>query len=440
MRHFHRSGIVSRSAGQSASTEKTLLSASDFQYLGEFYTPTTEAGGEFHFSRGFFSIQRVGGTQRFWMQGNQSFARIYVFDRVGFGQTASIRNTFEATWTDKVLIKNEADTSRMSSMAWIDDQLWLVYTTAYEGTSHNPSYIAIDPNEANNTLTSYGPWGVTNVHSGYTAGSLSKIPQWFQTQYNTGSVMCISRQTVQRGNSSHGVSCYAMNLPAKTAPADTLSGPPYTITAQKMAEGTITNPMARPTQPEVIICRNDSYDPVADRMGAFWNGSEEDIPAAVSLDWVDSGVWIDGESKHGIVAVGQWVDKIAGDTYPVDTMPHAWYGPGVCIHGHDGTPHGYEGNGPSTAGLASYMWITDPVVLGEGITGQRPLHECVPTHSIKMSQIEDYPHGDRRVHNYEFGGVAYDPVDKLMFVSVKLRHQNQWGHLVPKIMVFSVNA
>lgn len=440
MRQLYRSGIVSRSSGTPVVSDKTLLSASDFTYIGKFYTPGTEVGGEMHFSRGQMAMKRVGGTHRFWMIGNNDHQRIYTFDRVASEQTATIIDTYQPTWLEKCLIKDELDFVRISSIQWLGDQFWMAYTTGYEGTSHNPSYLYIEFNEANDTSTTYGPWGITNLHSGFSAGALHHVPEWFQTAYSVGSVLNVSRQTVQRGSSSHGVSCYALDLPSDptTDAADTLDGPPYTIMCSKLAEGTISAPMARPWQPEVIFCRNTTYDPVADRMGAFWNGSTSQAAGSVSLDWVDSAVWVDNATKHGVVSVGQWLDKLAGETYPTDDMPHAWYGPGICVHGHDSYPTGYEATGPGTSELVSFMWITDPEELALGVTSAKPLHEVVPTHTFKLSEIQDYNLGDKRQNLYQFGGMCYDPVDRLLFISVRLRYTNPYNHYVPYIMVFQV--
>lgn len=417
-------------------SERTLLQTSDFTYLGRFFFPGTITG-EFHFGLGHFAAKYVGGNLRFYSKGAAGGnGHFYSFENPGLGNTATIYTSYAngEVFGDpsKLLIADNGDNVEFCSFFFDSSGvLWTTYSTEYEGTNHNPCFVATELSEASGTGTgtSYGPWRCT-LHSGMSAGCLSNVPSWVRSTHGFDQVINVSGMRVQNAVSSWGMSYQSLNLPSLGSTPDPVGNQSVrSVTSRLLAHHTLSDPEARTTNFD--IC--DGYTPAAATPATnFWGGGGQ------ILDWVDQGIWIDNGTKHGIVGMGQWIDAIPGYDYPgSDTKPHSWYGPDTCGHGHDARPL-YQGTGPGATTVVDMLYISDPmnaIAVKNGLMA--PGSNNLASHA-QLPEISSYPFAARRDTLDKVGGMFFDETTNLLYVSIKNDYSNWIGHRVPYMMVFSV--
>jgi len=432
-------GLTRELSGRTSTrpSPRTLLTSSDFTYLGRFFFPGSITG-EFHFGLGHFAAKYVGGNLRFYSKGNAGGGnQTYSFENPGYDNTASIITSYSNDQLfgspSKLLIADKGDNVEYCSF-WFDAEgvLWTTYSTEYEGTNHNPCFVASELSDAPGvgTAKAYGPWRCT-LHSGMSAGCLSAVPTWFRNAYDFDPVINVSGMRVQNGSSSWGMSIQSITLPALGATPDPVSNQAvHSIISRLLAHHPITN--KEPRIANYDVC--DGYTAAAPfRASQEWGGN-----ANGPLDWVDQAIWIDNGKKHGIVGLGQWCDAIPGVTYPNgDVRPHNWYGPDTCAHGHVATPL-YQGTGPACSSVVDMLFISDPMEAVAVKNGEKAATSNNIASSTNMNRLRNYPFSSKRETLDKVGGMFFDTKTGLLYVSVKLSYQNAIGHAVPFMMVFQI--
>ena len=164
--------------------------------------------------------------------------------------------------------------------------------------------------------------------------------------------------------------------------------------------------------------------------GTFGGGIE------TTLDWIDTGCWIDTGTKHGVVMLGKLSDTIPGHSYTGDTVCHYWYGPSTCAHGQTAWS-GYQATGPNNHTAVHTVWIYDPMDFVPIIQGGNAW-EITPDSTFQLGTV-GFPTSEARC-NYQFGGMCFDSATKLLYVCETTAEVSGYGYdYIPVIHVFQVS-
>lgn len=427
--------------------DKRLLTPGDFRYLGVFRVPNPNH--EFPFSRGAMTARIVNGELRFLLIGTHSNEACLEISNPGYDPdfarmpTAALVRNWGDIFQNKRLVGGSlpGEYPMTWGIKWFNNQLYWTYSTAYEGNNWNCCFGTTVLNDATGGATAYGPWRAT-VHSGMFNGHLTEIPSWFQRAYNVGPLMQIASVHAGQATAPWGLSLFAFRPLPNTAPPDpngAFATPEQNVRSLKvttLALHDIHHPQPRSANyrccgwTELYDCSKGSS--VIDALGVFGGG--RGLP---SLDWMDTGVWIDLPEKHGILLLGQLVDSIPGYPYPNgETQAHFWYGPDVCCHGHDAKPM-YLATGPAASTVVNTGWIVDPRQLGEALQGQRSVYDVLPAHTFQVTAISGFSRVKRGVL-YEYGGMHFDASSRMLYLVERMAVADGYDPL-PVIHVFQVS-
>lgn len=184
-----------------------------------------------------------------------------------------------------------------------------------------------------------------------------------------------------------------------------------------------------------------SYDPVFGGLGGPPSARAEHT----TIDWVESGVWIDGPSKHGVLFLGQLAETISiangfseNRVYgPADPNNcHARYGSSICCHGHVSPTN--QATGPCADSLINYAWIYHPAELAEILNNQRAPHGAQPTSTLRLSSLGPGFRNERTVL-YQTVGVWFEPNTRRLYVAEQRRYMEGYDPL-PVVHVLDVNC
>lgn len=414
---------------------RAVLTPSDIKYKGVFKLPSPWL---FSFSRGALAARRVGGELRFFITGH--FEKDLVHEVAYPGVGASTDNAPTAplvrSWGDVYQgrrLTNEPGPQTWG-IKWFEDRLYWTYTTGYEGVSWNQSLGAATLNEGSGAVTSYGPWRAS-VHSGQFNAHMLDVPSWFQTIHNVGPLAQLGGVHCQNGVAPWGASLLAFRPPPLTVPPDPKGTTDASVQVTKLSYHDISH-----RQPRVANFKICAWNVIYDcaKGSTLTDAKQEFGGGGQLLDWMDSGVWIDTGTKHGVFMVGQLVDTIPGFAYPNgDTQAHAWYGPAVCCHGHDGRPM-HQATGPGASSVVHQGWIYDPADYGRVLRGEVAPWGLLPASTFQLTSLPGFWRSAKRDNLYAFGGMHYDAQTNLLFLAERTAIKEGCCDYPPVIRVFEI--
>jgi hypothetical protein len=162
-----------------------------------------------------------------------------------------------------------------------------------------------------------------------------------------------------------------------------------------------------------------------------------------SLDSFEGANWINNTTKHGIVFIGNLVDRVndaayRAEHYNGDNLPHFWYSrEGVeCCHGHTSY---FDGTGPHTSSAVPQIWIYNPETALQAAAGTITATQAVNSPTTKHKHLyEMHPNFPYHWAGYDIGGGCYDPVDRLFFIAQANYDTESQFEDLPVIHVFQV--
>jgi hypothetical protein len=412
---------------------KTVLSPSDFTYLGVVRVPTDVSPGSptgirFGYSLGTtISHRYVNGDLKLLLGMSQAGTMSepkgnlcelnYDSTVPGILPSTSPRLSVYRNWGDIYQGRSVQETTGYHQFGFLwddeDEKLLWSYGPRYSGI-HERSIGATELH-ANFTMTKHGTWR-TSCHSKQSNGYMLKIPTEYRTQLGGSDVLIGGINTSINAQSTFGFSLHSFdssNTLGRPADNYTDTNSVSIDTSQLMMSGS-SNRMNR--DPTYIPCSKGPppYNCTSPTLG---------VPTSYVSD-IDIGngcAWVEGASKHGLVFIGVMVDSVNSqwyrDThYNGDELPHTWYATAgsPCCHGHTAM---IEGTGPHTPSLVPQMWIYDPDLLVQVQSGIiTPLQALnSPTH--KQKHLYDYSWNFPVHKDYYECGCTYDSVSGLFFVN-----------------------
>jgi len=319
----------------------------------------------------------------------------------------------------------------------------------------------------NGTWTHYGPWASGNVQ--LFCGNPLALPASVQG-LGFGTWGLCSAVFGSQAQSPRGSNWCTFTPPVYTAPPDTIGGP-YSITKHTALMHNQGHPQARNTN--AYACGpnvpNDVFDEtIGNYPGGRWgpdpfepyfggvNGPDAVLNGSTTLDWIDSGVWIEGPSKTGVFFLGQLVETISiaagfnedrvyggwrltggvptqNSAWHINTdQAHAMYGTSICGHGHNMQS---SAPGPGADSMIKWGFIYDPADLVDILNGDSP-YGASPVYSFRGDVIG--LNLERNV-NYENAGIWWDAANKRLYVAQLSAYRVGFDSL-PAIHVFSVDC
>ena len=402
-----------------------------------------------------------GGEQRLFLQGanvavlgasaGDPIYEIAVPDTLSFDHTLPTRARFVRNWgpaySARPTYNNPGGAQSWGQGLLWDDAIkgiWWSYGDSYDaGGRHDPSLGAAVLNDSTGALTPYGPWR-TQAISQRTRSYMTRIPDWFASQYCGGNVLGLGAQFSSAGASSPwGPALFA-------APRVSLATPPdvVTVTTPVVSGPGATGPhwsvgcrtavlfdMAHRLPREANYLRCGWYNAAGERCGPEEGGGGPDytdahghwqdlgLPYFLQNDYINSMAWIDLPDKHGLVYFG----NMAWPT-TTDAQPHVWYGtnmkPSADLNHWKCCPHDkmdiyHESTGPGTSGQRPFWWIFDPADIGQVLQGRKNPWE-IPV-SSRVSIYEQFApklsHFDF-VWMWHFTGGHFEPSTRRLYLSV----------------------
>lgn len=431
---------------------KPVLSPADITYKGLFKLPLPSSA--FSFSRGGMTARTVNGQLRFLINGEWRVEPVIEVSYPGFGSNLANapRATLIRNWGDvyggRRLVGDPNEWGLTWGLKWYEGLLYWSYVTGYEGNNWNPALGASFLNDSTGASTAFGPWRAT-VHSGLFNAHMTEIPTAFRTEHKVGALAHIPSVHGGQSSSPWGCTAWAFDPPNTSTPPDpnglwgSSAQKVRSITAKALSFHGIDHPQTRTVNFKVCGWNSSPATGSPDYSGSLsswvkpanpvWGGGHG-IP---SLDWVDTGVWIDLPTKHGMLMMGQMADTIPGFAYPNgETQAHHWYGRDICPHGQDAKPV-YQATGPGTGTLVNTGWIYDPADYGRVLRGEVPAHGLLPRHQFQANAIGGFS-AVKRSTLYEFGGMHFDPATQLLFLVQRMAYMDGYDP-VPAIHVFQIS-
>jgi hypothetical protein len=275
----------------------------------------------------------------------------------------------------------------------LQELMW-VYTTDYEGDSHNPSFGRTTLNLSTGAISADGPWRAS-YHSGKTGAVLFKLPEWFRSAYGITDTYAIGSGGVRSGagSSAWGAMLFTFTPPARGTTADTYEGLAGHISfnVTPLIGFDVDHRMERPNA-NAQACRWNISGPYncgdgyyLQERAAIFGGIPVTEPYSGLRDSVTRLNLARTATKHGLLGFGHLVDIRDGVTYD-DGFPHVWYSDSEhCCHGR--TAMNWAGStGPCSDSDVSYMWSFDPYQLARVHSGVIAPHE-VPVDSAFQARL-----------------------------------------------------
>lgn len=441
---------------------RTLLTESDFTYLGSFKLPTistqtTATSNNWHMghANAFMTGRYVSGTLHILI-GGRVVTHNMIMDVTLPGTLDGSRATLSRIWNGTAYsIENymptNVDYSVLSGIKWDTtlNKLMCNYHIGYNQSpgAGNPSIFYATLTDADGSMSFQGPWR-HSANSKRTGGWLTDVPSWFQSQYGVGRV---ATGNLNLGQAHvYGTTLCAFNPCDPTSTADTADNggggtdTHVTITDDELCYHNSANPLSKAAivggncyycpggrkgdqdSPTTPITLNDYFGGQAAMVEHPAAPPAEDnpynlSPQAANCDWLTQHVWIDTGTKHGVLAFGNIAAAVGGRD------AHFWYGNGwtggpdqdvshTCDHGEAYTLGG--GTGPTaTAGVNMYC-IYNPSHFGEVKLGTRNQYSGVaPAEIGRMGASVFGGFMDEEWSTLAFGpiGPAWRPVGQCWF-------------------------
>jgi hypothetical protein len=313
------------------------------------------------------------------------------------------------------------------------DTLWWSYGDGYVPTMHHPTICATRLNETDGTYQTNGPWRTT-WHCNKTRGHWTTIPEWFRPHVGGHSFGVMAGQESGNASSPWGAALAALDLPddPMTAPPDPTSGTIVSVPNYGIILHDFDHRQARDNLFKTCGWKQP-YDWT--KGGTMLRGFPTFGSKSTGVgenDTMNSCVWIDTESYHGLLYFGQLVTTPIGYTPPgvdPDGLCHMWYGDflhgskygdpsrnGKCVHLQD-DPY-WKSTGPGAHMRVPHGWIYNPYDLVDTAQKLQPLWSRVPTSTWQWHTI--VPQIRRRRPSYPFGGAYFEQESKRLYVMYRV--------------------
>lgn len=450
MRRNATNGIIGRTAG----TEKTVLTPSDFTYLGAVGIPLTEppqGANNFAYQKGGLACRYVGADLHIFITGKQQNGGAtpetneLIYNATPTTNLAALnRCTWYRQWPDIFnggLAVSDSNGAINFGLLWDGEKLIYSFSAWYSGEYCR----ALGACTFNGTTssTSYGPWRPT-CHSKQVNGLPGLIPERHRSAF--GGRNCYGggvNASINNLNTwGFGFEAYSsanmLSLPADSLTVDT----ERSISTQRVMFADAASPMTRAATAQKCDrgVPETGYSCVAGPTTIY-----DPTTSWTYIDGAAGSCWIDNETKHGLVYIGSLVDRVNDATfrtnnYNGDNIPHYWYSlSGInCCHSHVTTGNG---TGPHTPSSVPQMWIYDPATILSAAASTITPYQAANTPATSHKHLYDYSSNFRYESSIPYGiSCCYDSVSRLFFISWSDAEYLDPYASVPLIYVFQVAA
>ena len=287
-------------------------------------------------------------------------------------------------------------------------------------------------------------------------GSIIPIPPSVQAATGCGPLGACALVRGAQAASPWGANLQTFSPRAITDSPDGVTGP-YSIHARSAILHTRDHPQARNTNFKICgsTSPNESYvaglqgcahgQYVIDPTPTFGGFTDQQRASGTTIDWVDTGVWIDGPNKQGVLFIGQLAETISiANGYsenrnygPIDPSNcHARYGVATCCHGHFSATN--QATGPCADTLINYGWIYDPADLVAILNGSKAAYGASPASTFHLANLGAGISVERSTI-YQMSGMWFEPTTKRLYIADQKRYVDGYDYL-PVIHVLSVNC
>lgn len=379
---------------------RSVLSASDFTYLGSFRVPSLVNGLQTSYSSNGIAMRRVNGNKQFFHGQQNGGGNIYEMSYPGLTTSAPWpKATFLRNWN---IYQGKATSTQPNNvfkygLFWDEHRLWWTFGNSYAGNTVDNCFgwtdLSVNPEVA------HGAWGVHGGNSFWHScqGGVLRVPQWFANQYLGGKTLALGMggyYSIVASGTSEGPSLHAL-----ADPLDASAGQQQTCTP-------LVNYYNQGGQlPGRKAIRNANYFNGVDPQGGANNGPVSwDINPVSGQgywtcgDWIwGAGCWVDTPTKSGMV----FFPRMISGTYSYWTLNQDAIG------------------SVKWAGTECEIWIYDPADLGAVATGQKNAWQIDATKqafTVPLWRKESRP-----------TGCVFDPVDSVLYLMVQSNIQGSGG-------------
>lgn len=187
---------------------RSLLTASDFTYLGAFRPPYTAAGQDTSYSNGGFTHRYVSGSLRL-MAISHAYTDGAVYEFAPATPTIpSDQNSLSSypqasvsrTWGDvyggkKVTSEYPSGDGHLevNGLYWdaVASRLYWNYGKNYAAGASDPCFGFSTLDDGTGSIASYGPWRPAGVSPAKAKGGTLRIPAWFSSAYCPGKTIAV---------------------------------------------------------------------------------------------------------------------------------------------------------------------------------------------------------------------------------------------------------
>ena len=247
---------VAARSGITLSAAPSVLTPGDLRYRGLFLIPNDTPGVRFAWSNGALACRQVGGQIRLFIAGS-SLNGDQVFEIAYPGATgpavdSAPRAELVRAWGDIYQGRRLHDKNSLApatrGLLWANGMLWWAYGGQDNVSGiHDPSIGSTVFNDANGTVSSYGPWR-TSEHSQKTRGYLAAIPSSFASQYTGGNTLAVGSPPTS-GNINSPMGSWMSVLSSfnpLTTPPDRVGDNHVTIGCKNLLAHDLAHPQQRP--------------------------------------------------------------------------------------------------------------------------------------------------------------------------------------------------
>ncbi len=440
---LHRSSFVGGSSAVSSSS-RSVLSTSDFTYLGSAFVPLDTTGVRFGYSYGTsITTRRIGGDLHVFMSmahaGEPVVGKVCEMVYEGVGQRMSVYKAWGDIFGDKRTI-TDVNGVHQFGLNWDGEKLLWSFGPYY--SDEHSRTIGATTFNGTSSHSSYGSWR-TQCHAKQSNGFMLNIPSDKQSLFggHTHMIGGISTSINVLNTWGHSLNSFSSaNLLSNAADSVSDTGD-VSIPTTEIMTANLSNKMLR--------------DPTWQKCTKTLTGSgytcdsptlEDPVGVVSDIDMANGAAWIQNTTKHGIVFCSVMVDRINDPAfrtahYNGGNLPHTWYSTegDPCCHGHTAL---IPGTGPHTPSLVPQIWIYDPDDLSDsGLTpiqrANNPVHKHKHLWEMTLGHPNEIP---KTMDYYYYTGCAYDPVDRLLFVAISQQDTFSQFEDIPIVHVFQVAA
>lgn len=363
--------------------------------------------------------------------------------------------------------------STLGGFLWDENRkgLWATYKDWYAPVEHHPTQLFFHLPDGG-PMKIYGPWR-TEWNSQMTGGGLTAIPQSF-VDANLGGGSNVAVTCYSGGAASpFGAVLSRMRLldpfttpPDVSVPVTVTQYPHWTVANDGLIRHDINTRMKRDTRYKICGWNNIVYDcsapgvPTPEVGPPLFGGK-----LANDQDTMSSALWIDLPDKHGLLFFGQLATTPEGYAAPGDPdgLTHVWYGAALstanpkgkeryCCHSQYDMH--WDATGPGCHYRVAKGWVYNPSDLVATARKEASLDSRVPASEFEFGKVLPAAAGPPSVgaENYGriteamsrpvqpgfWGGSAFDPTSRRIFVILAASDRSYAGPARPLIAAFDV--